>query len=300
MGAREGLHFKFPQFCTAWESVWKAGKCRTQWESPPDSPHTGPVSLRHRQEAKPRLKPAPPGQSRSLTSASGGRRLPGCHIGSSRDLAGASRLHPAARHPPPLGVERPSWHVHGRGPADPWPRGSGRGADVVTANAGPSSCVGVASNLGLQCRNNRQAQKTNVVGTHDTGIALMSDAAPCAGDTGRRLRGPCSAGQGPDANAKGSASSRPHPGAHGQQGSAGDKFPPTSRGTSSLTLPWARSYSANSEPLPQAARLYLTWPPPRRSVPASPTLPRARTAIAVHLFVPLERRAPRRQDGVLL
>lgn len=132
-----------------------------------------PVSLRHRQEAKPRLKPAPPGQSRSLTSASGGRRLPGCHIGNSRDLAGASRLHPAARHPPPLGVERPSWHVHGRGPADPWPRGSGRGADMVTANAGPSSCVGVASNLGLQCRNNRQAQKTNVVGTHNTG-----DAAP--------------------------------------------------------------------------------------------------------------------------
>lgn len=141
VGAREGLHFKFPQFCTAWESVWKAGKCRTQWESPPDSPHTGPVSLRHRQEAKPRLKPAPPGQSRSLTSASGGRRLPGCHIGSSRDLAGASRLHPAARHPPPLGVERPSWHVHGRGPADPWPRSSGRGADVGTANAGPSSLL---------------------------------------------------------------------------------------------------------------------------------------------------------------
>lgn len=186
------------------------------------------------------------------------------------------------------------------GASRPVAPGLGRGADVVTANAGPSSCVGVASNLGLQCRNNRQAQKTNVVGTHDTGIALMSDAAPCAGDTGRRLRGPCSAGQGPDANAKGSASSRPHPGAHGQQGSAGDKFPPTSWGTSSLTLPWARSYSANSEPLPQAARLYLTWPPPRRSVPASPTLPRARTAIAVHLFVPLERRAPRRQDGVLL
>lgn len=123
---------------------------------------------------------------------------------------------------------------------------------------------------------------------------------PCAGDTGRRLRGPCSAGQGPDANAKGSASSRPHPGAHGQQGSAGDKFPPASRGTSSLTLPWARSYSANSEPLLQAAHLYLTWPPPGRSVPASPTLPQARTAIAVHLFIPLERRAPRRQDGVLL
>lgn len=80
---------------------------------------------------------------------------------------------PCGAAPPPLGVERPSWHVHGRGPADPWPRGSGRGADVVTANAGPSSCVGVASNLGLQCRNNRQAQKTNVVGTHNTG-----DAAP--------------------------------------------------------------------------------------------------------------------------
>lgn len=240
----------------------------------------------------PGSEPLPDQCLRGATSA----RLSHWKLG---DLAGASRLHPAARHPPPLGVERPSWHVHGRGPADPWPRGSGRGADVGTANAGPSSCVGVASNLGLQCRNNRQAQKTNVVGTHDTGIALMSDAAPCAGDTGRRLRAPCSAGQGPDANAKGSAS-RPHPGAHGQQGSAGDKFPPTSRGTSSLTLPWARSYSANSEPLPQAARLYLTWPPPGRSVPASPTLPRARTAIAVHLFVPLERRAPRRQDGVLL
>lgn len=84
---------------------------------------------------------------------------------------------PCGAAPPTPGRGSPSWHVHGRGPADPWPRGSGQGADVVTANAGPSFCVGVASNLGLQCRNNRQAQKTNVVGTHDTGIALMSDAA---------------------------------------------------------------------------------------------------------------------------
>lgn len=67
VGAREGLHFKFPQFCTAWESVWKAGKCRTQWESPPDSPHTGPAAPP--EASAPGSEPLPDQCLRGATSA---------------------------------------------------------------------------------------------------------------------------------------------------------------------------------------------------------------------------------------
>lgn len=99
-------------------------------------------------------------------------------------------------------------------------------------------------------------------------LALLNDAFFLCWQHRPPAAWKCLAVQCPDRNAKGSAS-QPHPGAHGQQGSAGDMFSPTLLGISSLTLPWAsklRTPPPGSPPLLDLAPsrvvcASLTYPP---------------------------------------